>query len=291
MSAARGRGADLLEAVVRAAQGAGERLRAEFFRPSGPRGARSKAPIDTEIEESLRETLQTLLACSFLGEETGLTAGPEKDFRWLVDPHDGTSEFLKGNRGSAVSIALLRGEGFSESAPESKTVNAEVVLGVVHCPLSPDRGSDTIAWAEGCGAIRRNGRPLDAELSHRRLESGEIVWLTASAAQRPLAFSSALAPARFIAMPSIAYRLARVAAGDGIAALSLHSVHEYDIAAGAALVRAAGGVMHDAKGRDIAFTGAKDALVSGCIAGAPDAVRALARVDWEAVMREPVTRP
>lgn len=291
MSAAPGCDANLFAAVVRAAQGAGERLREEFFRPSGPRGARSKAPIDTETEVFLRQELRARLACSFLGEETGFTPGAVSGYRWVVDPHDGTSEFLKGNRGSAVSIALLRGEGFSGPGSEVGAVRAEIVLGVVHCPLSPDLGSDTIAWAEGCGPLRRNGQALDTDLSLRRLERGEIVWTTASAALRPLAFSRALAPARFIAMPSIAYRLARIAAGDGAATLSLHSVNEYDIAAGAALVRAAHGVMHDAQARDIEFTGAENALVTGCIAGAPEAVRALAGKDWEAVLREPRIEP
>ena len=283
--------ADLLEPVIRAARDAGERLREEFFRPTGPRGERGKAPVDTEIEESLRATLQSLLAGSFLGEETGLAAGPIGQYRWVVDPHDGTNEFLKGNRGSAVSIALLRGARFSDSAPEAGAAKAEVALGVVHCPLAPDRGPDTIAWAQGCGPIRRNGRPLEVDLSRARLERGAIVWTTASAARRPHAFSRALAPARFVAMPSIAYRLARIAAGDGAATLSLHSVNEYDIAAGAALVRAAGGVLHDAEGREIAFTGARDALVPGCIAGAPDAVRDLAGKDWESVLREPRIAP
>lgn len=291
MTAVRGLAAGLLDAVERAAQAAGERLREEFFRSDGPRGARSKAPVDTETEAFLREALQALLACSFLGEETGFSAGARDGHRWVVDPHDGTSEFLKGNRGSAVSIALLGGEGLSGSAPDTEARAAEIVLGVVHCPLSPDRGADTIAWAKGCGPLRRNGRALDVRLGSRRLERGELIWTTASAALRPHAFSRALAPARFVAMPSIAYRLARIAAGDGAATLSLHSVNEYDIAAGAALVRAAGGVLHDATGNDIVFTGAPNALVRGCIAGAPDAVRALGAVDWDGVLREPKIAP
>jgi 3'-phosphoadenosine 5'-phosphosulfate (PAPS) 3'-phosphatase len=48
----------------------------------------------------------------------------------VVDPHDGTSASLAGERGSSVSIALLR-----DGVP---------VLGVVHAPRSPDRGPDTI---------------------------------------------------------------------------------------------------------------------------------------------------
>ncbi|TAK45920.1 MAG: hypothetical protein EPO29_00785 [Betaproteobacteria bacterium] len=289
MSALEGRMPELLDAVVCAAQGAGERLREEFFRPAGPRGARGKAPIDTEIEDTLRATLQALLACSFLGEETGLAPGPVGGLRWVVDPHDGTSEFLKGNRGSAVSIALLRGDGLA--GPAAAAASAEIVLGVVHCPFAPDRGADSIAWAEGCGPIRRNGQAVEAGLPRGRLERGAIVWTTASGALRPHAFSRALAPARFVAMPSIAYRLARIAAGDGVATLSLHSVNEYDIAAGTALVRAAGGVVHDAKGHDIAFAGAENARVPGCVAGAREAVLALVGKDWESVLREPKIEP
>jgi ADP-ribosyl-[dinitrogen reductase] hydrolase len=256
----------ILDAVIAAAEAAGDRLRAEFYRPEGPRGSGAKAPIDVEIEQQLRAALQAALDCDFLGEETGLTRGRAAGWRWLVDPHDGTSSYLRGARGSAVSVGLLRG--------------AVPVLGVVHSPCSPDRDRDTIAWAEGAGPMRRNGEPLAPDLARARLERGTFVWCTESGARRPGFFAQGAAPARFIAMSSIAYRLARAAAGDGVAAISAHSVHEYDIAAGAALVRGAGGVMLDAAGREIVFTGEEGANVSGCVAGAPHAAAALARVAW-----------
>lgn len=267
----------VLSAAIAAAEAAGERLYAEFHRPGGPRGERGKAPVDTEIEEALRTALQAALDCDFLGEETGLKQGSVTGWRWLVDPHDGTTDFLKGYRGSAVSVGLLRG--------------ATPVLGVVHCPMSPDRGRETFAWAEGAGPMRRNGQPVAAALSGRRLESGAIVWCTESAALRPRPFARGVAPARFIAMSSIAHRLARVAAGDGVAALSAHSVHEYDIAAGAALLRAASGVLLDAEGREIVFTGVENARVSGCIAGAPQAAAQLARIRWAEVNTAPKGEP
>jgi ADP-ribosyl-[dinitrogen reductase] hydrolase len=256
----------ILHRVIRAAEAAGERLRAEFLLPGGPRGAGSKAPIDVELEEALREALQAAFPCDFLGEETGLTKGRVPGYRWLVDPHDGTSNYLRGARGSAVSVGLLRG-----SVP---------VLGVVHSPASPDRGRDTIAWAEGGGPVRRNGVAIQSALAGAQLRRGAFVWCTESAVRRPQFFAQHSAPARFIAMSSIAYRLARVAAGDGIAAISAHSVHEYDIAAGAALLRGAGGVLLDAGGHEIVFTGEENARVSGCIAGAPEAAARLARIAW-----------
>src|SRR5690606_20811177 len=158
-----------------------------------------------------------------------------------------------GRRGSAVSVALLRG--------------AQPVLGVVCAPLSPDRGRDTIAWAEGAPAILRNGRPVASDLSRRRLEPGELVWATASSAAKPVTWSRAAAPGRFVPMPSIAYRMARIACGDGVATLSTHGVQEYDIAAGMALVMAAHGVVLDAEGRDVVLVGNSSNRLSGVFAG------------------------
>jgi hypothetical protein len=57
-------------------------------------------------------------------------------------------------------------------------------------------------------------------------------------------------PERFVALPSIAYRLARAAAGDDVAAVSLNSRCEWDYAAGHALVR----VLLEEAGRDVTYT-------------------------------------
>jgi len=263
---------EVLAATVAAVEAEGERLLEEFHRANGPRGSGSKAPIDDEIEARLRVALQRAFPCTFLGEESGETRGTIQGWTWLVDPHDATRDFLKGYRGSSISVGLLRG--------------AEPVLGVVHAPASPDRGRETIAWAEGAGRIRRNGAPVQPGLRRGMLERGELVWATTSAARRPITFSRASAPARYVALASIAHRMARVAAGDGVAAITIHEVHEYDIAAGAALVNAAGGVVLDASGREVVFTGKPGAVVNACFAGAPEAAAALARFDWSAARGE-----
>jgi ADP-ribosylglycohydrolase/fructose-1,6-bisphosphatase/inositol monophosphatase family enzyme len=268
---------DLLPPVIAAVEAEGERLAAEFLRPDGPRGRRGSAPIDREMEERLRERLQALLPGAFVGEETGATPGEQKEFTWLVDPHDGTYEFTSGKRGSAVSVCLLK-----KRIP---------VLGVVHSPLSPDRGRDTVAWAKDAGPMQRNGRPVDVDLSQRLLRAGELVFATASSALKPGAWSRACAPARYVAMPSIAYRLARVAAGDGVATLSIHGVSEYDVAAGLALIKAAGGVMLDAEGKEVALTGELERRLSGCFAGAPEAAKQLAAFDWKSLEQEPAQKP
>ena len=268
---------NLLAAVTAAVEAEGRELEEEFHLPQGPRGSRGNAPVDTEIEERLREKLMKLLPATFAGEETGTTPGSEKGWVWLVDPQDGTSEFLSGRRGSAISVALLRG--------------GDPVLGVVHAPLSPDRGRDTIAWAEGASAMLRNGEPIKPSLAARSLAAGEFVLATASSAQRPQTWSAAVAPARFVALPSIAYRMARVAAGDAVATVSTHAVSEYDVAAGIALIRAAGGITLDASGRGVVLAGKADNRVSGVFAGAPEAAARLAHFDFARLDGEPRRPP
>ena len=266
-----------LDAVIAAVEAEGERLRAEFYAPQGPRGRRGSCPLDREIEERLQARLQALIPAQFCGEECAVTPGTRAGWVWLVDPHDGTFEYTAGRRGSAISVALL-----NQGTP---------VLGIVHAPDAPDRGPDTIAWAEGAGPIRRNGAPVEVDLRNEVMKPGAIVWATASSALKPEMWSRAVAPARYIAMPSIAYRLARIAAGDGIATVSTHSVNEYDIAAGMALVRAAGGVALDAQGHAIALAGNSERRVSGCFAGAPQAAAQLAKFDWSLLDTEPRREP
>jgi ADP-ribosylglycohydrolase/fructose-1,6-bisphosphatase/inositol monophosphatase family enzyme len=267
----------MLDKVVAAVEGEAERLVEEFHRAGGPRGHGSHCEVDREIEERLRQGLQAILPAAFAGEETGMSSGAKPGFTWVVDPHDGTYEFMQGRRGSAISVALLRG--------------VQPVLGVVCSPMAPDRGHDTIAWAEGERSILRNGRPVTNDLSRQAIYPDAFVWATASAALKPVAWSTAVAPARYIAMPSIAYRMARIAAGDGVATVSLHGVNEYDVAAGMALIAAANGVVLDAEGREVVLQGNSVARVSGVFAGAPHAARQLCRYDWSRVEQEPRREP
>ena len=59
--------------------------------------------------------------------------------------------------------------------------------------------------------------------------------------------------ARFMPLPSIAYRLARVAVGDGIATVTLRPVNAHDIVAGHALLTAAGGVLVAEDGMEVTY--------------------------------------
>ena len=263
----------LLAHVIAAVSSAADMLVAEAVRPGGPRGRGNKADIDTEIELALRRTLTALLPVRFVGEETGVTPGSAAaDSIWLVDPHDGTSEFLKGYRGSSISVALVQ--------------RGEPVLGVVCAPFSPDRGFDLIAWAEG-EPLQRNGAAISARLADRGLDRNGYVYLNPRAARMAALNAELVAPARFIGMPSIAYRLARVAASDGVATMSLHGLNVWDYAAGHALIKGAGGVVLDEQGRPVTYAGDQTRVVERCFGGAPAAIAALAGRDWERIEHAP----
>jgi ADP-ribosyl-[dinitrogen reductase] hydrolase len=257
---------DLLPSVIAAAAEAGRMVADEFHRPDGPRFSdHVTAPIDIEIEMLLRGRLMELVPARFVGEEAGVVEAAANGLCWVVDPHDGTRAFLEGKRGSAVSIALLR--------------NGQPVLGVVYAPLSPDRGQDMIAWAEG-GGITRNGVPVTIDLSRRGLEQDDTVFLNHGAWQRPVWNGLACAPGRFMPLPSIAYRLARVAVGDGIATQTLRPVNALDIAGGHALLTAAGGVLVAEDGTPVTYNDLGESRPSACFGGAPEAVRTLRARAW-----------
>ena len=244
--------------------------------PTGPRGSGSKAALDEEIEGHLAGRLTALMPARFVGEETPLRPGDGSPYCWLVDPHDGTWAYLQGYRGSLVSVALLRG-----GVP---------VLGVVCAPMSPDRGRDLIAWAEGLPHLLRNGVEVSVDLAHAGLNEGAIVFLDHSRAEKPVASGTAVAPARFISMPSIAYRLARVAAGDGVATLSLGAPGGIDYAAGHALLRGAGGVLLNEDGQEVTYSSDGASGVRHCFGGAPEAARELAARPWPPALRDEPSR-
>src|SRR5262249_32275291 len=184
---------------------------------------------------------------------------------WLVDPNDGTSAYLRGFRGSAVSVAAVR-----DGVP---------VLGVVFSFASPDDRGDLFAWAEGCGPLSRNGRPLTAERSAARLEQAAAGAGARDADRDAEGNSGCVSPARFVALPSVAYRLALVAAGEAVAGVSLSGPGDWDYAAGDALLRSVGGVVLDQGGREVTY-GAEMRRTRHGFGGAPQAVRELVGRPW-----------
>jgi len=265
---------NLLDHVISLTEAAADLLVKEWEREGGPRGQGDKADVDRDIEVFLRSGLLRLLDADFWGEETSqyLTRNP---YCWVVDPHDGTADFLRGLQGSSVSVALVH--------------NNIPVLGVVCAPISPDRGRDCIAWAEGLPHLLRNGHPLQVDLSLGELSKDSIVWLSAAAANKPEINTELCFPSRFIAMPSIAYRLARAAIGDGVCAVSLVSLAAHDVAAGHALLRGAGGVLLRQDGKPLSYAHSFELVSLRCFGGAPLACEALTKRLWGEALKSPVT--
>lgn len=232
--------ANLLPAVLAAVTTVGALIRREFHRPGGPRTAASKALVDAEVEHLLKVRLLTLLPCGWQSRETATLASRD-GWEWVVDPHNGASDFLAGHRGSAVSVALLR--------------QSDPVLGVVHAPLWPHDGGEMIAWAEGAN-LSRNGRPVVPVAGFA--EPVVAVGLSG------LIEGSGL---RALALPSPAFRLALASVGEVAAATSdINGLDVWEIAGGLALQKGAGMRVVDLRGQSIDL---RHGAFSGIIGGDP----------------------
>ena len=94
-----------------------------------------------------------------------------------------------------------------------------------------------------------------------------------------------VAPARYLGMPSIAYRLALAAAGEGVAGVALKRPTAWDYAAGHALLRAAGGELVDERGELVRYARDGASRTEHCFGGAVEVVRELAARPWHTVLR------
>jgi myo-inositol-1(or 4)-monophosphatase len=198
---------------------------------------------DLRAEETLREELgRARPGYAFLMEEGGAEGSENWAWRWIVDPLDGTTNFLHGIPHWAISI------GLEKRLPDG---GSEAAAGLVYAPAA-----DEIFWAEKGGGAYVNDRRL--RVSARR-ELKEALFATgvpfaAVASARRAAFSRTLAGlmprvAGIRRFGSAALDLAWVAAGryDGYWELGLKP---WDMAAGLLLVREAGGYATDPFGKD-----------------------------------------
>ncbi len=237
-----------LTVMMNAAQKAAKQLLRDFneveqlqVSVKGPSDFVSQA--DLRAEATLRRELEKARpGYGFLMEESGASGSGNWAWRWIVDPLDGTTNFLHGMPHWAISIALER---------RLADGGAELAAGLVYNPAANE-----MFWAErGVGAYLNDRR---LRVSARR-EMAEAVFATgipfaaATAGQR-LAFARTLG----VLMPQVAgirrfgaaaLDLAWVAAGrfDGYWELGIHA---WDIAAGILLVREAGGFASDPAGGD-----------------------------------------
>lgn len=187
---------------------------------------------DLAVDAFLKRELGTLLpAAGWLSEET--VDHPERLERglcWLVDPIDGTRDFIRGRPGWAVSVALV-----SEGRP---------LLGILAAPArAQERGGEFWSAEAGQGAWR-NGVALAA--SSRTTLAGSRV----PADTLPRSDSDLVV----VDKPnSIALRIAMVAADEADLLATLRWGFEWDVAAAALIAREAGAAVSDAFGQPLAY--------------------------------------
>ena len=257
-----------LDCAVRAADAAGAILR-EAFHDSRVSGHFADHSAEQRILGILSAGFPTY---GYRGEELGLVKRPTDSagHLWLVDPNDGTAAFEKGFRGAAVSIALLR-----EGRP---------VLGVVYAYSAPDDGGDLFTWAEGTGSPKRNGKCVP-QLGDETVAAERIVLLSHHADQNSSANATLVGQMRFRAVPSIAYRLALVAAGEAQAAVSINGPVGWDYAGGHALLLGAGLDLFDSEGAPVKYDRLGQSSCGGrCFGGLPAIAAGLAAHDWNQVL-------
>lgn len=198
--------------------------------------------IDLSVNRLLHRRLTALLPeAGWLSEESADDAARLARRRvWIVDPIDGTRDYIRGRDGWAVSVALIE--------------DGQPVLGVLDAPVRRQR------WTAAVGqGARRNGERL--AVSPRVDFAGSRTPVDAlPKADRDLLM---------VAKPnSIALRMAMVASGEADFLATLRWGNEWDVAASILIAREAGATVTDAIGRKLRFNQARPQFF-GVMAAAP----------------------
>ena len=183
---------------------------------------------------------------SFLTEETGLIEGKYKDKRWIIDPIDGTFNFLNGLPHFAISLAYEE--------------NGEIVSGIIYDPIK----NEMFGAHKGSGAYLNNTRMRVSNKS----EFSNSCLVTGGPKSTSKIKETILDEYKKVSMKtnshirksgSAALDLAYVAAGryDGY---WQREINYWDIAAGIILVKESGGFINPIKEKD--FTGKKIDIVA-----------------------------
>jgi len=232
----------LITVMLAAARKAGRSLARDFGEVEqlqvslkGPANFVSAA--DTRAEEILyTELVRARPGYGFLMEERGEVEGADRTHRWIVDPLDGTTNFLHGIPHFAISIALER-EG-------------DLVAGLIFNPAN----QETFTAERGKGAYLNDRRRL--RVAARTELSTSVIGTGIPHSGRPehdlfleelRAVMAASAGVRRMGAASL--DLAWTAAGrlDGFWERNLRP---WDLAAGIVILREAGGYVSDAEGKD-----------------------------------------
>lgn len=245
--------------AVNTASKAGEWIKSKVGDFNSLQYKRSSSDLVTEVDKGAEQMIRSLIAThfpehAFLGEESfagGLTVEEAKDaeYVWIVDPVDGTTNFVHGFPFFSVSIALAH--------------RGEIIAGVVY---DPSRDEMFVA-EKGKGAYLHGRRMQVAEdetLSVSLIATGFPA--DREAASRNLAGVEKLLPqVRNIRMGgSAALHLAYVAAGR-VSGYYEHGLSVWDMAAGVLLVTESGGQVSSLEGGEYTLSVRNLAATNGRI--------------------------
>lgn len=257
---------DLVPGVIDAAVAAGRCIEAVRAGALGVTTKSDQSPVtraDREADALLHERLLALVPAGWLSEETADSEDRlSQRLLWVVDPLDGTREFIHGVPEYTVAIALVE--------------EAQPLFALVHRPA----GRDTYWAVRGHGAFYTRPPGGEAavptrwdsgELNHQPIRAVEGRTLLASRSEcRSGEFDPFRAAWEITPMGSIAGKLAQVAAGSASVTFSRGPKHEWDVCAGVLLVSEAGGRVSDVFGEPLRFN-QRFPKVRGILAGAPAA--------------------
>jgi myo-inositol-1(or 4)-monophosphatase len=205
----------------------------------------------TEADLAVNRVLRQILV---RGGEGWLSEESADDLRrlkknrvWVVDPLDGTSEFVAGVPEWCVSVGLVE--------------NGRAIAGGICNPAT----GETFLGSLETGVTYNNKR---ARASKKRNLAGTLVLASRTEVKR--GEWEYFQDSRFIIRPvgSVAYKLALVAAGIAGATWTLTPKNEWDIAAGGALVEASGGFVRSLANSPLTFNN-ETTTISGLLAGGP----------------------
>ncbi|MEM9774911.1 MAG: 3'(2'),5'-bisphosphate nucleotidase CysQ [Chloroflexota bacterium] len=188
---------------------------------------------DKAADDYLKEALTVLFPqAGWLSEESADSDDRlNKEYVWIVDPLDGTKEFVMGIPEFSVSVALVK-----DGVP---------VIGAIYNPVT----DEMVSAYEGSG-VRLNGEP--ASVSQRKELAGSKIDASRSERKRG-EFEPFEDSLDILTMGSIAWKLARAAIGLADATWSRGPKHEWDICAGVILIIEGGGYCVDLDGNPFKF--------------------------------------
>jgi myo-inositol-1(or 4)-monophosphatase len=228
-----------LTAAVKAARTAGKIMHANWHKPKRVNSAEAH-DIKLELDVRCQALIEKILATAFpqvpvLGEE-GITGDVNAEYRWVIDPIDGTVNYFFGMPHAAVSIAL------QVQSPKSKAqslASHESVVGVIYDPFTNE------IWTTIKGQPTRLNGKIVRVSNRSRLEDAVIAMgfsKSKESLDKSIPHLNRLArrAKKIRIMGSAALELAYVASGR-LDAYIERRINLWDVAAGSLLVENAGG--------------------------------------------------